>query len=1084
MLQAIAYTNTSEAPSAAQRLVTFTLNDGDGVADGVSDTSVSTATINVAPVNDAPVLSDLDGDVLSYLENDGSEVIEQVPTASVTDVDSLDFDTGSLTVSLSGGVAAEDVLMVRTAGDISVSGASVRYQGTEFGTAGGGTNGADLAVDFNSSATLDAVSALLNAIAYENVSETPTTSNRLAVFTVDNGDGVANGGVATAAATATITIAAINDAPTIENLDGDTLSYIESAGAELIDHSTAATVSDADSLDFAGGTLTVSIASALPEDSLSIINNGDITVDGATIEFQGNAIGTASGGSGSALAVSLNASATPASVSALLAAAAYENTSEVPTEGQRTATFTLVDGDGVDNGGADTAVATTTISVTADNDPPVIDNLAGDSLFYIEQSGSQLIDQGTAASISDVDSQDFAGGTLTVDLTAGGTPAEDVLSIQDGATIGFDGSNVTHQGTTIGTATGGGNGNALVVSLVSAATPATVASLLSALTYENLSINPSLAARTVTVTLDDGDNGGQSAAITTTTINVSPVNAAPSISDLNNDVLAYIEGDGTVSIDQGTAASITDMDSPDLDGGSLTVSFTQNGVAAEDVLSVEAVGDISASGANVSYQGTVIGTVSGGQSASDLIVSFNGAATLSAVSALLNAVSYQNTSGDPSEAARTVSFTVNDGDGTANGGADAATVTTTINVTAVADPVSISFQDGVLPDSGYSGTRDAPIRSDSATKNYGTRTTLWLDGNPDQATFISWDLTSIPVGSAVQSATITINVVNKSTDAFDLYQVLVPWVESQVTYNDRSSGTPWEVAGAQGSSDRGSTVLGTLTAPSLGERVITLNGAGIAVLQSWIDDSNQNNGFVIQNYDNLSTDDLDFDSSEGSASKRPKLTIDYLPNVASSTEAPSGGASALRNGDNPFDVNADSQVSPLDALVIINSLNGSPEGEASSQTPKFFLDVSGDGRVSPLDVLLVFNYLNRPMSALGEGEGSSQELFATAAEALGAQLQTVVPFSSPSRLRQELDSELPNSLLSTKEAFDELPRSQSSRHDDASFDRVLSSELDSTLDTICDELLASSAADGLASDDPHADFFARLGNGDCEDEPG
>jgi Bacterial Ig domain/Dockerin type I domain/SdrD B-like domain len=68
------------------------------------------------------------------------------------------------------------------------------------------------------------------------------------------------------------------------------------------------------------------------------------------------------------------------------------------------------------------------------------------------------------------------------------------------------------------------------------------------------------------------------------------------------------------------------------------------------------------------------------------------------------------------------------------------------------------------------------------------------------------------------------------------------------------------------------------------------------------------------------------------------------------------------------DVNQDFDVSPIDALLVINTLNKniatpSGEGEGGSKG-KLLADVSGDGVISPLDALMVINRLN----AEGEGE--------------------------------------------------------------------------------------------------------------------
>ncbi|MDH4369957.1 MAG: DUF4347 domain-containing protein, partial [Nitrospira sp.] len=124
------------------------------------------------------------------------------------------------------------------------------------------------------------------------------------------------------------------------------------------------------------------------------------------------------------------------------------------------------------------ATDTASLVVNAVNDAPTITNLAGDSLAYNEGDGAVVIEQGANAVVADVDSTDFNTGTLTVSFTAGSDSAEDVLAIRNQGTgagqIGVSGANVTYQGVTIGTFTGGSSGTNLVITLNSSATPTAV----------------------------------------------------------------------------------------------------------------------------------------------------------------------------------------------------------------------------------------------------------------------------------------------------------------------------------------------------------------------------------------------------------------------------------------------------------------------------------------------------------------------------------------------------------------------------------------------------------------------------------
>lgn len=87
---------------------------------------------------------------------------------------------------------------------------------------------------------------------------------------------------------------------------------------------------------------------------------------------------------------------------------------------------------------------------------------------------------------------------------------------------------------------------------------------------------------------------------------------------------------------------------------------------------------------------------------------------------------------------------------------------------------------------------------------------------------------------------------------------------------------------------------------------------------------------------------------------------------SSPTNADSAVAETIwQNTSNPHDVNRDGEVTPLDALLVINQLNAdrntvssSLRSRSSAANPDVFWDTNGDGELSPLDGLLVINQLN------------------------------------------------------------------------------------------------------------------------------
>lgn len=181
-------------------------------------------------------------------------------------------------------------------------------------------------------------------------------------------------------------------------------------------------------------------------------------------------------------------------------------------------------------------------------------------------------------------------------------------------------------------------------------------------------------------------------------------------------------------------------------------------------------------------------------------------------------------------------------------------------------PQEISFQVGVSPTPAYAGTRDTYISEDQPTTNFCSLPTLRVDGNDppgtgrELRTLLQWDLSAIPAGSEVTSATITINVTNPTGGTYELYRISSPWEECQVTWNTRPS--------------REMTVRGPVGPASTGTHTITLNNDDVALVQSWVDGSTPNYGIMIVGSD--VPDGLAFDASEASpASNRPRLTITF-----------------------------------------------------------------------------------------------------------------------------------------------------------------------------------------------------------------
>lgn len=650
-LRLVRFDSSSTSPGAT-RVIAFLVDDGDG---GTSLSAVQTKTIDITEVNSAPTLAG--GGAAAFVENAAAAVVDGALVVADPDTLLLAGATVSITTGFD---PSQDVLAFTPI--VSITGSYNATTGI---------------LSLSGSGTAAEYEQALRSVTYNNTSDAPSTAPRTIAFHVNDGQGVSNLSNAT---TVTLGVAATNDAPVVGG--GGMLGYTEDGLATAI--SPLMTVADADSTNLAGGTLTVGFsANGTATDQLGILNQGtdagQLGVDGTNVAFGGVSIGSFSGGvNGANLVVTLNSAATAAAVQALARAVTFSNTSVVPSIAPRTVTYTVVDGDG----GSDTGSATATVNVTGVNDAPAIDAQAA-VLVYTENAAAAVI-AGTTT-VSDVDSADFNGGSLTVAFVANGTAADQLAVRNEGAgagQIGVSGANISLGGVLIGSVAGGSNGSNLVVSFNgAAATPAAVQALSRNITFGNTSDNPSTLARTVEFTVVDG---GSQSATTTATINVAAVNDAPVVG--GGGTLAYTENGAAAAISPG--GTVSDLDATDFNGGSLTVGFTGNGTA-DDQLGIigqgTGAGQIGISDADVTFGGANIGTVAGGANGSDLVVTFTASeATPTAVQALMQAIGFSNTSDAPSTAPRTVTYTVTDG------GLQTGSTTATVNVTAVNDaPVTL-----------------------------------------------------------------------------------------------------------------------------------------------------------------------------------------------------------------------------------------------------------------------------------------------------------------------------------------------------------------------------------------------------------
>ncbi|MGE3240189.1 MAG: DNRLRE domain-containing protein, partial [Pirellulales bacterium] len=190
-----------------------------------------------------------------------------------------------------------------------------------------------------------------------------------------------------------------------------------------------------------------------------------------------------------------------------------------------------------------------------------------------------------------------------------------------------------------------------------------------------------------------------------------------------------------------------------------------------------------------------------------------------------------------------------------------------------------TFQDGV---SGYTGTEDAVIYSISPNNNFGTETGISVDqqdvAGVRQGLLQFADIFTstneagkIPLGSTINSASITFSVFNDSNSSMQMsfYRLLKDWDELDASWNDPFLGPANPVGGVQASEGEaeGLPPDGLLLDAATGTKNVDVTTS----LRHWAA-GESNFGWLVES---AATNGWDFNTSEAALNVRPKLTVDY-----------------------------------------------------------------------------------------------------------------------------------------------------------------------------------------------------------------
>ncbi len=634
VLDSVAYSSSSQNPTNygadTSRSISWVVNDG------TLNSTAASSTISITAVDNAPVIANV-APTASYTEQGAAVTLSS--GATVSDVDNTTL--ASATVSISGGTFfTGDTLAATTAGtSITAS----------YNTATG-------VLSLTGTDTLAHYQAVLDSVAYSSSSQNPTNygadTSRSISWVVN--DGTLN----STAASSTISITAVDNAPVIANV-APTASYTEQGAAVTL--SSGATVSDVDNTTLASATVSISGGTFFTGDTLAA------TTAGTSITASYN---TATG------VLSLTGTDTLAHYQAVLDSVAYSSSSQNPTNygADTSRSISWVVNDGTLNSTA----ASSTISITAVDNAPVIANVAP-TASYTEQGAAVTLSSG--ATVSDVDNTTLASATVSI---SGGT-----FFTGDTLAATTAGTSIT---ASYNTATG-------VLSLTGTDTLAHYQAVLDSVAYSSSSQNPTNygadTSRSISWVVNDGTLNSTAAS---STISITAVDNAPVIANVAP-TASYTEQGAAVTLSSG--ATVSDVDNTTL--ASATVSISGGTFFTGDTLAATTAG----TSITASYN-----TATG-------VLSLTGTDTLAHYQAVLDSVAYSSSSQNPTnygaDTSRSISWVVNDG---------------TLNSTAASSTISITAVDNapvianVAPTASYTEQGAAVTLSSGATVSDVDNTTL------------------------------------------------------------------------------------------------------------------------------------------------------------------------------------------------------------------------------------------------------------------------------------------------------------------------------------------------------------------------
>jgi hypothetical protein len=598
ILRSLTLSNSESEPSSDIRIVRIAVFDG-------MHTSTNHVSVNFELINDNRPVLELNSNNRSDAQNYQVTFTEEGPSIPITgQVTITDADRGETMLQ------RVDITLVDTQDgsaegiDVQNAPSSLRVEGNRMHTVSivGGASHADYAT-------------ALQSTVYFNQADEPGSSppTRNVTFTAHDA------ALSSTPVYTSVQLVYLNDPPFV-NLGGNInteVLYVERTGPVNLLSSDRLELTDSDSTELTFAVINLLAAPDGQSESINIDRNGPssiaVTSDAQSITLTG-----------------------PASITdfrTLLLTLTYENTSPNPSVTRREVQITVNDGN------ANSSVASAFVSFSVVNDPPLVDlngvGLEGVNFETVFQESGAAVGVGSqSAIVSDVDSQAIVSLTAVLETRPDG--GVEGLQLSQTVTANVETSYTPSSGT-------------LAVSgVLSLAAYTTV---LRNILYYNTADEPIVGVRQIAVVVNDGE---VNSSIAYASVSVQPVNDPPVVSITSNGspfFTSFVEGSSSVEIVDTSSTSIVDQDNSTLDSLSAVITGMNDGVSELVGYADPSSGDLVVSVQTVSSERQY--TFSFSSLSSSTVENF---------ASLLSSLTYVNSLSEPTAGQRRISITASDGE--------------------------------------------------------------------------------------------------------------------------------------------------------------------------------------------------------------------------------------------------------------------------------------------------------------------------------------------------------------------------------------------------------------------------------------